>query len=273
MSLRIGVVGTGSIGQRHIGNLLSHGCVVRAMDTDPEARTRAKREHVHASVSAFIDFEGLDGLVVATPLEHHLEWVEEAIRRDLPFFVEKPLGTMEQLPRWFEIAAMRLPVHAVGYNLRAFDGAKKLRNATRFGYPEMRFILSCDMSKWPGRYGDPLLECSHEIDLALWCGADYCVSSFEAGRSGFTMRLGDRCSVVVKTDAEAYERRWSIGEDVVRVGRPGDFKWSYDREMSGFLYGIRYGQQSQRAQYGLCDIEEAVRVLDVCARAKAMVAV
>src|SRR5438128_3037079 len=97
--MRVGVVGLGSIGRRHLSNLLALGCEVRAMDVSENARATAAAAYPAAKIADVMQFDGLDAIVIATPIDHHLAWVEDAIRRRLPFFVEKSIGTIEQLPR------------------------------------------------------------------------------------------------------------------------------------------------------------------------------
>ena len=43
--MKISVIGTGSIGRRHIGNFLSIGAAVTAFDADQAARERARGMH------------------------------------------------------------------------------------------------------------------------------------------------------------------------------------------------------------------------------------
>jgi predicted dehydrogenase len=168
--VRIGLVGLGSIGRRHLGNLLALACDVVAFDVSVDARQRAWTDYTHVQYVGALPFAGLDALVIATPIGNHLRWVEEAIARRIPFFVEKALGTLDQLPRWREIAALELPINQVGYNLRFHPKLQTLR-AHVDGAEAGQFFLDCDMRQWPGVYGPMVLECSHEIDLALYCGA------------------------------------------------------------------------------------------------------
>lgn len=91
--MRFLVLGCGSIGRRHIGNLLSLGVTeVAAYDIDPERRQEVEaRFHITA-------FPGLEeawswhpqAVVVATPTSLHLSQAMEAALRGSHLFVEKP---------------------------------------------------------------------------------------------------------------------------------------------------------------------------------------
>jgi predicted dehydrogenase len=133
-------------------------------------------------------------MVIASPWDTHIKWVEVAVERQLPFFVEKPLGSLEQLPRWREIAAMDLPVNQVGYNLRFHPRYLAMRQMV----PKPTggaFCCDFDMSRWPGKaYGPPELEASHELDLALDCGL-----------------TSD--SVTLNSGEENYYRGWLVHDD------------------------------------------------------------
>ena len=256
--MRIGVVGAGSIGRRHIGNLLALGCTVAVADPSPKARARVAKDYAVAACDSVLRFEGLDALVIATPYDSHLDWVEEAVRRKLPFFVEKPLGSLEQLPRWREIAAMELPVNQVGYNCRCHPKAQEMKRGT-FLVPRV-FFLCCDIGTWPGRYGDPLLECSHEIDLALWCGSSV-LNSARRFTGGAGLRFDDGTMVWMLWESQdPYSRRW-LHQTIVE---PHELDATYYIEMAAFLEAIRLGCPS------ICTLCDGLKVLEVCAQVEAM---
>jgi predicted dehydrogenase len=163
--MRVAVIGCGSAGRRHIANLRALGCEVSGWDVNPAAIP------VGVPVVAQYCAPGhYSAVVIATPMVLHLKWVEIAISQRVPMYVEKPLGSLEQLPRWRELAALDLPVNQVGYQLRFHPSYRAMRQLvpTPLGGS---FRCDFDMSTWPGKsYGPPELEASHELDLALDCG-------------------------------------------------------------------------------------------------------
>jgi len=106
MSRAVRVIGCGSIGRRHLANLLAHGGVeVSAYDTDPVARARVLVDFPAVSVATSVMDETCHAVIIATPWDDHQDCVEAAIARGLPFLVEKPLSTIGSLPRLRELAA------------------------------------------------------------------------------------------------------------------------------------------------------------------------
>lgn len=263
--MRLGVLGLGSIGRRHVGNLLALGCEVYGRDRSPGAAVIAQAEHP----DLILDYteRKLDALVIATPWHTHLDWVEKAIEWQIPFFVEKPLGALEQLPRWRELAAMELPVNQVGYQCRFHLealGMKRMSNV--YGG---NVAVWCDMASWPGQsYGPMLLEMSHEIDLALWLGAKPVVQSVHLAHTAAHIHLQGGWYVHLESGSAVYRREWLIlGKERHQAvfNSPLDMGTSmYYDEMAHFIDCVK--QQRPTA----CPLVDGIRVLDVCAQAVAM---
>lgn len=237
--MRVSVIGCGSIGRRHIGNLLELGCDVYVTDPSAEARQRTWLEHPGARLH---NGEPVDAVVIATPWDQHLHLVEYCFERWVPFFVEKPLGSLEQLPRWRELAQMALPVNQVGYQLRFHP----LYQAMRTFIPRPlhgTFRCDFDMATWPGKaYGPAELEASHELDLALDCGLT-------------------RDNVVLNNGAVEYYRWWAVSDG--RASASMQFTSAeelgdqmYVDEMAHFLECVREGKQT------ICPLSDGLRVLE-----------
>jgi predicted dehydrogenase len=262
--MKVGLVGLGSIGRRHLGNLLDLGCEVVAFDVSADARAKAQEAYPHAQYVESLPFAGLDALVIATPIGNHLRWVEESVARKLPFFVEKALGTLEQLPRWREIAAMDLPVNHVGYNLRFHDRVVEMRR--RFPVVTGGFFnCQCDMRTWPGSYGSPLLEMSHEIDLALAFGAPVERASGWAEDSECHVVFADGRTVYLNAAASSYARSWNVsgesGYEEAGYFSPESLGVGmYRSEIAHFLARAADGYETA------CPLADGLKVLEVCAQ-------
>jgi predicted dehydrogenase len=239
--MRVAVLGCGSIGQRHLRTLQALGCDVGAFDVIPRSGTGVR------CVGAFVSSHW-DAVVIATPYDTHLQYVERAIHAGTPFFVEKPLGSLEQMPRWRILAARSdLPVHQVGYMLRFHPRYRALRQL--IPHPTQgQFTCHFDRSTWPGKsYGPAALEASHELDLALDCGL----------RSG---------AVELMADAP-YFRAWNLSDarTTASVTFPNASELGeqmYHDEVAHFLDRVQ-----GRADLGVaCDLPQAVRVLATCQR-------
>jgi predicted dehydrogenase len=273
--LRVGLVGLGSIGRRHLGNLLALGADVVAMDVSPEAIETARAAYPHARYGDSLPFSRLDALVIATPLDSHLPWVEEAVARRLPFFVEKPLGTLEQLPRWREIAAMDLPVNQVGYCWRFNEFAIQAA-ATMRARGNRAAFLNCDtnMADWPGsaKHGPPLLECSHEIDLALslFGGGDLRHATLYEGRQ-YALLFAPFVEVrLVWANTRHQGRSFMSSPSAdglypsVSRPKPESIDAMYRAEMAHFFACVRDGTPT------ICPLADGLRVLEVCAKVEAV---
>jgi len=100
MTLNLGVIGTGMIGQDHIRRItqvLSGAEVVAVADVDVEtARTVAaglKNATAHATGRDVIDDPGVDAVLVCSWGPTHEEYVLAAVAARKPVFCEKPLAT------------------------------------------------------------------------------------------------------------------------------------------------------------------------------------
>lgn len=267
--MRIGVIGLGSIGRRHVGNLLALGCDVYGYDPNLAARSYAAELHPKARIFGLLGGdEHYDAWVIATPYDNHLFWVEQAVARRIPFFVEKPLGSLEQLPRWRELAAMDLPINQVGYQCRFHPKAQALK--LLFPEPEHgSFFCAVDMRTWPGTYGPFLLEASHEIDMALWLGASAEVSNQWGVEHRYHFILGGSWGVTMR-DRQPYGRLWSVGT-WSDEGAKAEFDSPealgddlYRLEMVHFLDCV---QKQIPTSVPLAD---GLRVLEVCAQVEAL---
>lgn len=266
--MRVLVVGAGSIGRRHIGNLIALGCEVFVFDMSIAAQEAAFGLGAHPKS---LMSSPPDAVVVATPWDEHLRSAEQAIETGRALFVEKPLGAFQELSRWRDLA--RCEGHGcvtqVGYMLRFHPAAQSLRAVTD---PMIgRFTCQSNMDTWPGSsYGPILLEASHEIDLALWAGApssrvsvDICTDK----RAAFSL-CGDkqRWRVQLEGEARHYERRWYVASEAAHVEVAIDRSDAlgdamYRAEMEHFLNAVRTGTQSQPA----ATLADGIKVLEVCA--------
>ncbi len=104
MAIRIGLIGCGKIGQKHLQALsrLPEATLVATCDTD---RQRAEAAGVPFDATAYerptdlIHHEGLDAVIVASPSGLHPEQAMEAMEQGLDVLVEKPLALSIEVAR------------------------------------------------------------------------------------------------------------------------------------------------------------------------------
>lgn len=187
-SLRIAVLGCGSIGRRHLRNLAALGCrALIAYDPDPEARAAAGREVALSprATLAGVWQERPDVALVAAPTNLHLPLAQEALKHGCHLFVEKPLShTLDGLTGLEAEAAAAGRVTMVGCNMRFHLGpatVKRLLGEGSVGTVlAARLHTGSHLPRWrPGQdyrrgysaspeWGGAVLDCIHELDLALW---------------------------------------------------------------------------------------------------------
>lgn len=155
MTVNIGVIGTGMIGQDHIRRChfaLSGARIVAVNDIDPEQARKAIQglgieAEVYASGQALIDAPNVDAILVTSWGPSHEAFVISAILAGKPVFCEKPLAVTAQGCKNIvdaETAHGRRLVQ-VGF-MRPFDQ----------GYRALKAVID------EGRIGEPLmLHCAH----------------------------------------------------------------------------------------------------------------
>lgn len=179
--LRVGVIGTGMIGQDHIRRMthvLAGVRVVAVTDVDAgTAATVAGRvgARVHATGEELIADPEVDAVVVCSWGPTHEQYVLASIAAGKPVFCEKPLATTQE-------ACLRIVEAEVGHGSRlvqvgymrrydvAYRALKKVLDAGEIGEPLMMHCAHRNASV-PGFYEreSAITDTAvHEIDMVRW---------------------------------------------------------------------------------------------------------
>lgn len=92
MNITMGVLGLGSIGMRHAGNLLAAGFRVKGFDPASPRRESLKKKGGVVAESMTDILNSVDGVVIASPSVCHLDDLAAVIGAGKHAFVEKPLA-------------------------------------------------------------------------------------------------------------------------------------------------------------------------------------
>lgn len=186
MTLNVGVIGTGMIGQDHIrriSQVLSGAEITAVTDADADLAQHVasglKNATVHATGHDVIADENVDAVLVASWGPTHEEYVLASIAENKPVFCEKPLATTEQACRSIiaaEVAAGRRLVQ-VGF-MRRYDAAyralKDVVKSGEIGAPLMYYSGHRNPSV-PEHYTKDMAivdTAVHDFDVARWLLAE-----------------------------------------------------------------------------------------------------
>ena len=136
--MRIGLIGTGKIGQLRATTIRDHPATSLAVvyDVNADLARQAAASSgavIAASVEAFFDVP-MDAVVISTPVHMHDDTCLTAFSRGLHVLIEKPVtNRVETTKRLVEAALAAKKAFGVGFNLRYYPAIKFMRDAIREG--------------------------------------------------------------------------------------------------------------------------------------------
>jgi myo-inositol 2-dehydrogenase / D-chiro-inositol 1-dehydrogenase len=183
VTVNVGVIGVGMIGQEHIRRLtyvLSGARVAAVTDVDLDrAKSVAQglpgEVRVHETGQDLINDEGVDAIVVASWGPTHEEYVLASITAGKQVFCEKPLATTREACERIvdaEVATGKRLV-MVGFMRRYDDAYRAMKKAItdgEIGAPLMFHSAHRNPSVPPHYVSDMIINdtCVHDIDVARW---------------------------------------------------------------------------------------------------------
>ncbi len=253
--MRFLVVGCGSIGKRHLGNLkaLSAGELV-AYDSNPE-RCEEVRDKYGIKVTADFD-EAMsyepNVVLVCTPTSLHMDYALPAVRHGCHVFIEKPIShSMDGVHELVDIIFQRKLVSLVGCNFRFHWGlklVKKMLDEGKIGsvlcaravfgqylpdwHPWEDYRKGYSANKTLG--GGIILDALHEIDYIHWLmGKVDTVSCFAGKLSSLEIDTEDTAEILLCFQNRAiaeihmdYVQR-AYNRSCELIGEEGTITWSF----------------------------------------------
>jgi myo-inositol 2-dehydrogenase / D-chiro-inositol 1-dehydrogenase len=181
MTLDVGVVGTGMMGQDHVQRLATsvpHAKVVAVSDVNVEQAKRVGERvaaRVYSDGHDLIGDEQVQAVLIASPGPTHEEFTLACIAAGKPVLCEKPLApTIDACVRVLEAeAALPRRLVQVGFMRRYDDGFRALKERLDDGQVGPALLLHCrhrNAISPPGFTSDMLITDSvvHDIDVTRW---------------------------------------------------------------------------------------------------------
>lgn len=189
------VIGSGSIGIRHIRSLLKIGCELAAYRTKKGSISDLPPD-INNKILIFYDEDEAfawapEFIIVSNPTNLHIKYLLKAIDHNIDVLIEKPIATsLDEIENAYENISNRKNRVVVGYNLRfhpLVDRIKDIISSKKYGN-----VLKADL--YAGHYlpywhpyedyrtsfasrkelgGGVLRTLSHEIDLGRYWFGNY----------------------------------------------------------------------------------------------------
>jgi len=117
-AVKLAVVGAGLVGRRHIAAIAQAPGAVLSAVVEPNGAQRSDVP-VFADLAALFDAQKVDGVILSTPTNLHVEGALDCIAQGLPVLVEKPLAaTVEQAARIADASVASQVAVLVGHHRR-----------------------------------------------------------------------------------------------------------------------------------------------------------
>lgn len=215
------VIGGGSIGKRHLRNLLATGRTAAVVETRADRRAEIAAKHpgvpLFPSLEAALAAGQYQTGFICLPTAYHLEPALALARQGVHLLVEKPVShTVDRIPELLDAVQQRKLTAMTGFCMRFFpplQKAKALLDAGRVGrivtarsftgvylpdwhpYEDYRSFYMARMDQG----GGVLLDECHAFDWMQWlCGPITAVSAVVGTFSDLEVETDDVCEAIVR---------------------------------------------------------------------------
>jgi len=264
------VLGVGSVGKRHLRNMVNMNCELSAMDPNTNRLHEASKE-----VNLAFQFTNLkeidrywhmfDGVIVCSPPKFHKEQCIIVSQKDIPILLEKPLTkNLREGIELYNLSNKSNRRLLLGYTYRwwqpLIEFRRKLNNGKVGKLLHAKFFMSAHLADWHPweRYqdffmaskdlgGGALLDESHFIDLMMWFfGLPESIYASVEKISDLEIDTDDNVDIVMK-----YENGLRVIMHLDLYGRPhekyisvtgdkGTLEWSFDPNQIRYSKSIEH---------------------------------
>ncbi|WP_130858663.1 Gfo/Idh/MocA family protein [Gracilibacillus phocaeensis] len=193
--VRIGIIGVGTMGQRHaayLQNQVITGATLTAVLETDQKRASYLKEYFNKKIRVFTEEEAffnsdlVDAVIISTPHYEHSRLAIRSFQQGLHVLCEKPAGVYTKQVREMNVAAKQSgKVFSMMYNQRTNPLYQKLRDLIQTGelgtLRRMNWIITTWYrsqsyydsggwrATWAGEGGGVLInQCPHQLDLWQW---------------------------------------------------------------------------------------------------------
>ncbi len=292
MKSSILIAGLGSIGQRHLRNLLRLGVEdIALLRTSPQTLDFAPHLPVYTDLDQALA-TAPDLVMVTNPTANHLEIALPAARAGCHLFIEKPLSHIwDGVSELLEIVEERNLITLVGFDLRFDPGMeliKSLLDENRIGHlvsiqaqvgqflpdwhPWEDYRQSVSAKRATG--GGVILDLIHELDYVSWLMGSVAAITCMAGQvSSLEIETEDVACILIEFEGGAIG---TIHLDYIQraasrtcrvIGEGGTILWDYfTRSVSWFENAVGDWQSFEYADFErndrfLLEMEHLLRCL------------
>ncbi len=276
--MRFLVIGCGSIGERHIKNLIELSCEVVACDIDDKTIRRIKKEY---SIPVFKDLskalnKPFDGVIVSVPTKYHVKTAKTIMEKGYNIFIEKPISNdLEGIDELIKIAEEKNLVNFVACNMRFHLCIRKIKdiiNSKRLGKVfSARLEYGHYLPNWrPGKDyrevysshekegGGIILDAIHEFDYIKWLLENSVVEVFcdSDKLSNLDIDAEDTAEILFKLDSGVFVE---IHLDYLQVEKRRSCEIICEK---GTIFWESEGKQPEKAKIRLFSKEKEEIIFD-----------
>lgn len=267
-ALKVAVIGYGSIGRRHVDNLLALGVqnpvVVRRRESNPAFTPPPEARVAHSIAQALAT--GVQLAIVCNPTSLHVQTAEQFLAAGVSLLVEKPLAdSLAPATAIVNRAAAGRAKAAMAYCLRFHPAYRQARDLLQGGaIGRLLYAKAWFETYLPGWHpwedhrrsyaarrdlgGGVPITLDHELDFLLWCcGPPTRVDGWTANTGALevdvpdlalvSMQFGD--GALAHVQLSLCRRRLSRG--FALIGEAGELCYDFDSAMLTLVGGSRQG--------------------------------